>query len=170
MSKKKDFVFEALRMLSWFIFITLSFNTVTVLFMFIMNFINGTAIQDNYHGLGLNHYIGSNVFLLIIMTLKSILFYHVVQIFGKLNLMEPFSQGISSLLSKISYDALSIAIICVVAAFYEKRLEAIGYNSDMVHRYRDSVGSHLMMAAVLYVISHIFKKGIELQKENELTI
>ena len=88
----------------------------------------------------------------------------------KLNLMDPFSKGISSLLTKISYDALSIAIICVVAAFYEKRLEAIGYNSDMVHRYRDSVGSHLMMAAVLYVISHIFKKGIELQKENELTI
>jgi hypothetical protein len=39
-----------------------------------------------------------------------------------------------------------------------------------VEKYWDDTAAFLMMAAIIFVISQIFNKGIELQRENELTV
>jgi len=45
-----------------------------------------------------------------------------------------------------------------------------GYNIDLIERYWNDGGAYLMMSAILFVIALIFKKGIELQNENDLTV
>lgn len=170
MVKKNDLVLEALKVLAWFVLIVLCFNSITALVMFIVNFIRSSSDQNNYDGLGLFNHIGRHSFSIGLMILKAILFFHLVKLFSKLNLVKPFSEEVAKLIAKISYDAFSIAIVSLVAHIFEKGMVIAGFSSGMINRYLDSTKSFLMMAAVLYVIARIFKKGIELQKENELTI
>jgi hypothetical protein len=39
-----------------------------------------------------------------------------------------------------------------------------------VEKYWSDTAAFLMMAAILFIISQVFKKGIELQNENDLTV
>ncbi|WP_103924999.1 DUF2975 domain-containing protein [Algoriphagus boritolerans] len=45
-----------------------------------------------------------------------------------------------------------------------------GYDVDSVGQFWDDYSAFLMMAAVVFVIAQIFKKGLELQSENDLTV
>jgi hypothetical protein len=102
--------------------------------------------------------------------LKAYLFYLVVKIFQKLNLVKPFDIEIAKLIEKISYEVVSIAIVSVIARQYTKRFIHRGYEVSHVEKYWNDAAAFLMMAAILFVISQVFKKGIELQNENDLTV
>ena len=88
----------------------------------------------------------------------------------KLNLVKPFSTEMAGLIEKISLEALSIAIVSVIADQYTKRLIQTGYDVSHIEEYWDDIAAFLMMAAIVFVISQIFKKGIEIQNENDLTV
>ena len=51
-----------------------------------------------------------------------------------------------------------------------KKLIQSGYEVSHVEKYWDDTAAFLMMAAIIFVISQIFNKGIELQNENDLTV
>jgi hypothetical protein len=84
--------------------------------------------------------------------------------------VKPFSNEIAKLIEKISYEAFSIAIVSVVAHEYTKRLMESGYQVSHIEEYWDDIAAFLMMAGIVFVISQIFKKGIEIQNENDLTV
>jgi hypothetical protein len=109
-------------------------------------------------------------FVVALAVLKAYLFYLVVKIFQKLNLVKPFDIEIAKLIEKISYEVVSIAIVSVIARQYTKRLIHRGYEVSHVEKYWNDAAAFLMMAAILFVISQVFKKGIELQNENDLTV
>jgi hypothetical protein len=109
-------------------------------------------------------------FVVALAVLKAYLFYLVVKIFQKLNLLKPFDIEIAKLIEKISYEVVSIAIVSVIAHQYTKQLIHRGYEVSHVEKYWNDAAAFLMMAAILFVISQVFKKGIELQNENDLTV
>ena len=88
----------------------------------------------------------------------------------KLNLVEPFNAEIAKLIEKISYEAFSIAVVSIIAHQYTKGLIRSGYEVSQAEKYWDDTAAFLMMAAIIFVISQIFNKGIELQRDNELTV
>ncbi|MBK6785530.1 MAG: DUF2975 domain-containing protein [Saprospiraceae bacterium] len=51
-----------------------------------------------------------------------------------------------------------------------QRLIHSGYEVNQIEEYWNDIAAFLMMAAILFVISQIFRKGIELQNENDLTV
>jgi hypothetical protein len=106
----------------------------------------------------------------VVAALKAYLFFLLVKVFKKLNLVKPFSIDIAKLIEKISYEALSIAIVSFIARQYTKNIVQSGYDIDHVNKYWSDSAAFLMMAAIVYVISQLFKKGIELQNENDLTV
>ena len=109
-------------------------------------------------------------FIVVIAIMKAYLFYLVVRIFMKLDLSNPFSRDIATLIEKISYEAFAIAIVSIVAQQYTKRLLHTGYEVSHAHKYWGDIAAFLMMAAIVYIISKIFDKGIQIQEENDLTV
>jgi hypothetical protein len=178
MSKNSNFVLSVLHVLSWIIFIGLCVEAGALIFNFVFTLFKPIATNNIYKGLNLSevynnhfpHYIGLMSFVLVISLLKAYLFYLVVKIFMKLNLVNPFSSEIAKLIEKISYEALSIGILSAVAHQYTKRLIRSGYEVHQIGEYWNEIAAFLMMAAILFVISQIFNKGIELQNENDLTV
>ncbi len=130
MSKKNDFIFKALNVMSWIIFIGLCVEAGALIFNFGFTLFKPVATHNVYKGLDLaelyenqfSHYLGIMSFAIVLSLLKAYLFYLVVNIFEKLNLVKPFSQEIAKLIEKISFEAFAIAIVSVVANQYTHRL------------------------------------------------
>ncbi len=178
MTEKNDFILKVLNVVSWIIFIGLCIESGALIFNFILTLFKPIASNNIYKGLNLSemyenqfaHFIGVMSFIVVLSILKAYLFYLVVKIFMKLNLVKPFNVEIADLVQKISLEAFAIAIVSIIAHQYTKRLIQSGYEVNLVEKYWDDTAAFLMMAAIIFVISQIFKKGIEIQNENDLTV
>ena len=102
--------------------------------------------------------------------LKAYTFYLITLIFQYLNLHKPFSQEVSRLISKISYFILAVGLLGVIAQGISDELAKKGFPVTNANQQWDDYSAFLMMAAVVFVIAQIFKKGLELQSENDLTV
>lgn len=178
MSKKNNFIWKAIQTICWLIFAGYSVQTGALLFNFVYSLFNPIATYNLHLGLNLSGLYNNSqtlfvlVFILIIAVsgLKAFVFFIVLKLFKKLNLVKPFSENVSSIISKITYYAFTIGIISFIAQRLIQRLIEKGYNVGVVERYWDDGGVYLMMSAILFVITLIFQRGIELQKENDLTV
>jgi len=115
-------------------------------------------------------YFGMYSFIMVISVLKAIMFYIVIRLLMKLDLSKPFSSFVSEQISLISYFTFSIGILSYIARQTAKNLLHRGYEIDQLDRFWVDSEAFILMAAVVYVIATIFKKGIELQNENDLTV
>ena len=178
MKKNNDTILKVLHITSWIIFIGLCIEAGALLFNFVFTLFKPVAAHNVYNGLDLSmlyqkefpHFVGIMSCIVLLAMLKAYLFYLVVCLFLKLNIASPFRVEIAKIIEKISYEAFSIAIVSIVTKEYAKKLIQEGYELSETSKYWNDTTAFLMMAAIVYVISQLFKKGIELQKENDLTI
>jgi hypothetical protein len=109
-------------------------------------------------------------FVLSVAILKAHLFYIVVRLVQKIDLSSPFNSFVSNQITKISYSTLAIGIISHIARQTSKNLGKHGFELDKLSQFWIDSQAFILMAAVLYLIAFIFKKGLEIQIENDLTV
>ena len=115
-------------------------------------------------------FFGMYSFILFISLLKAYLFYVVIRLLSKLNLSKPFNSFVSEQITQISYYTFSIGILSYIARQTAKNLQHHGYVIDNLNEFLADSQAFILMAAVIYVIATIFKKGVEIQNENDLTV
>ncbi len=178
MSKKNNFVFIALHIVAWVIFVGLCIEAGALIVNFVFSFFKPEVLGDLYQKLDLtllykqNRWVffGVYSFILFISVLKAMLFYVVIELLLKLDLSNPFSDFVAKKISQISYTTLSIGLISHIAKQTTKSLAHHGYDINMLDKFWVDSEAFILMAAIIYVIHQIFKRGIELQTENDLTI
>jgi hypothetical protein len=178
MSKRNNFIWKGLQVICWLIFFGYCIQTGTLLFNYVFSLFKPIATHNLHLGLELSElYLKSKsiytfVFALIvaISTLKTYLFFVVLKLFKTLNISKPFSENVSGIITKITYYTLSIGIFSIIAQAFATQLTDKGYNVGIVERYWSDGGAYLVMTAIFFTIAFIFKKGIELQNENDLTV
>lgn len=113
-------------------------------------------------------------FLMSLVTiLKAILFYLIVKLLHdkKLNLSQPFTLGFKRFIILAAYLSLGIGLFSFWGAKHVEWFVAHGVKMPGIQILKfGSADVWFFMAIILYVIAQIFKKGIEIQTENELTI
>ncbi len=105
--------------------------------------------------------------LVFLSAFKAHVWYLVIQLLSKLRLQTPFSRDIAKRLEKIAFELLGIWLVNIVGMGYLKWLEKTTGEQlgDL------GVGDEfLLFAAIVYIVAQIFKRGIELKEENELTV
>jgi hypothetical protein len=108
-----------------------------------------------------------------VAVLKAVLFFLIIKVLQdkKLDLSKPFNQEIRSLIFLLSYVALGIGFFSRMGIKYVTHMVQNGVNMPDTEQLR--LGGYdvwLFMGVILFVIGHIYKRGIELQTENDLTI
>ena len=84
---------------------------------------------------------------------------------------QPFSRELGRLTFQISYLSLLIGLFCLWGAKYAEWFVKQGVKMpDIQHLRLDGADVWLFMGVILFVIAQIFKRGIEIQTENELTV
>ena len=84
---------------------------------------------------------------------------------------QPFSQEVRHFIIKIAYLALGIGLFTSWGVKYTGWLVSQGVKMpDTQHLRLGGADVWLFMGIILFVIAQIFKRGIEIQTENELTV
>ena len=178
MSKRNNFVFQGLHIVAWVIFVGLCIEAGALAVNFIISIYKPEFIQNLYQQLDLSEmynrskwaFFGMYSFILFISLLKAHLFYVVIRLLSKLDLSKPFSSFVSEQITQISYITFSIGILSYIARQTANSLQHYGFASDNLSEFWADSQAFILMAAVIYVIATIFKKGVEIQNENDLTV
>ncbi|MBP6587870.1 MAG: DUF2975 domain-containing protein [Flavobacterium sp.] len=178
MKAKNNFVFIVLNIVAWIIFVGLSIEAGGLIVNFIFSVFKPEMVPNLYQKMDLSElynrsqwaFYGMYSFVLVISILKSILFYVVIMLLLKLDLEKPFNSYVSKQITQMSYFTFSIGLLSYIARESAKNLQHRGYEIDQLNQFWVDSQAFILMAAVIYVIAAIFKKGIEIQSENELTI
>ncbi len=179
MSKTNNFIFWGLYVIAWIIFVGLSIEAGGLIVNFFFHLYNPEMVQNLYQKLDLIKmyqdnqlvFFGIYSFILIISILKAVLFYTVINLMHKMNLEKPFSAFVAKQISQLSYYTLSIGFLSYIARQFVKNLEHHhGFVSDSLNQFWVDSEAFILMGAVIYIIAQIFKRGVELQEENDLTV
>ena len=178
MSKRNNFVFIGLHIVAWVIFVGLCIEAGGLIVNFVFSIYKPEFVQNLYQKLDLGDmynrsewaFFGMYSFILVVSLLKAYLFYIVAMLMHKIDLSKPFNSFVSEQITKISYCTFSIGILSYIARQTAKNLQHRGYAIDNLNPFWEASQAFILMAAVIYVIATIFKKGVEIQNENDLTV
>lgn len=172
---------KVLEILSWIIFIglcieagALIFNSVYALYKPIVaaHFWNGADLSQLY-AYDKWHFITQVSLVVIVAVMKAMIFYLIVKLFydKKFSLSKPFNNAIMGVVLNIAYLCLGAGFFSMWSTRQMKWFTKKGIAMPDEHLLNiDGADVWLFMAVVLIVFAQVFKKGIELQNENDLTI
>ena len=167
-----------LEVVAWIVFVGLCIEAGALLVNFAISFFKPEIISRLYQKLDLTDvykqsqwaYYCTYSAIVILAGLKAHLFYGLITLLGKLDLDNPFSPFVADKISMISNSIFAIGITSYVTQQSVERLLGENYNIKNMNGFFVDSQAFIMMAAIIYVIAIIFKRGIELQTENDLTV
>jgi hypothetical protein len=101
-----------------------------------------------------------------VIVLEAYIAYLVIKVLSKIKLSNPFTLEVVNILEKISYFMFGTWMVAGLYYVYTKWLskEITGLPENLVS------GEFIFLAGIVFVFSQIFKRGVEIQSENELTV
>lgn len=171
-------ILKILNVLSWIIFIGLCVEAG----MYIFNGVY-TLTYNSYNARYLNlldiynhntgFYVQEMAFICIAAVLKAIMFYLIVKMLHekKLNIAQPFTPETGRFISYLSYLAFGIGLFSFWAEKFNNWMLTNGIKVPNLETLNlEGGGVWIFMSVILFVIGQIFKRGIEIQSEIDLTI
>jgi hypothetical protein len=170
-------ILTVLNILAWVAFVGFAIEAGAILFSYVMTLFSAEAARDFYNGLDLYElrqanfweYTGVVSFKFAIPAMKAYASQLAIKVLSKVSLSNPFTLEVAKSLEKLSYVVLEIWVIAMVNNAYLKwGLKSI---DELPNKYGNYVsGEFIFMAGLVFVIAQIFKRGVEIQSENELTV
>jgi hypothetical protein len=178
MTTTNNLVFKGLQIVAWIIFVGLSIEAGGLIVNFFFSLYKPELVQNLYQKLDLEEmyknsksaFFGIYSFILFLSILKSCLFYILIQLMQKMDLTKPFNDFVSTKILQISYYTLSIGLISCIGCQFAKNLMHRGIAIENLNQFWADSQAFILMGAVLYIIAAIFKRGVEIQNENDLTV
>ncbi|MBA4851453.1 DUF2975 domain-containing protein [Emticicia sp. BO119] len=132
-----------------------------------LSFDTGTGL-DSLQETHLLSYVFMMSFIIVLAIMKIQVWEKLREILEEINLSSPFSNKIASMLENMSYIIAGIGLIYFMADIYANNLSK---TISMIDKhYFKSDFQYLFSAGVVYVMAQIFRRGVEIQEENDLTV
>jgi hypothetical protein len=174
MKTQTERILTVMNILTWVVFIGLMIQAGSILVSYGVSIINPAASKNLYKGLDLSslkqfnfwHYTLIVSFMVAMAIVKSYAAYLVIKVLSEIKMVNPFTMEVARMLEKISYFIFGAWIITLFydlhVAWLMKRV--VGMQENYVS------GEFIFLAGLVFVIAQIFKKGVEIQSENDLTV
>lgn len=167
-----------LYIVSWIIFIGVSIEAgsfiTNAIFTLGVNTENASLFGlTNLYSFDPGYFLVIIIMMTIVGVLRAILFYLIVKLLHdkKLQMIQPFNSEMGRFIFNVSYLAVGIGMFSFWGVKYVDWLEKQGVQMPDIQILRlGGADVWLFMGVTLLVIAHMFKRGIEIQTENELTI
>lgn len=126
--------------------------------------LNLFSIREHSKG----YYVSAMCLTIAISVIKALIWFVVFVLLSKLKLQTPFSMEVEKKLETIAYLLLGVWIISSI--FWKTYVYYLSRDTGIQLATINSGDEYLFMAAMIYIISQVFKRGIEIQEENQLTV
>lgn len=173
-------ILEILNIVSWTLFILLCIQAGVFLFNIIFTlFINpvdskyfqrGEIDFSNLYAFSTWSFLTVALIMALVAAIKAYMFYLVILIFKTLDIVRPFSSEVGRLILKIAYVALFICALSWLGTQYSEWLLKQRVKLPLMYKYFGGADVFLMMGAMLFIVAQVFKRGTEMQTENDLTV
>ena len=177
MKTRTEIVLLILKYLSLLAAIGFSIECGTQLFYFVASLINPEWAKNGYqierdwyriHDYSTRYYVYGMSLAISISALKAWIWYLIFGLLLKLKLKSPFTMVVTKKLETIAYRLLAVwLLISIVGKNYSHYLMK---TTQIQLPSNHSGDEYLFIAGIVYIISQIFKRGIEIQEENQLTV
>jgi hypothetical protein len=171
---KTEKILAVMNVLAWLAFIGLVIQAGAILISYAASIANPVAAKDLYQKLNLYNlresrfwlYTLKVIMMIALLVLKAYTAWLVIKVLSRIKLSDPFTMEVARMLEQISYFILVTWLLDVAHNTYTKWL------SEGIAGLKDSLvlNEFIFLAGVVFVIAQIFKKGVEIQSENDLTI
>ena len=174
MKNKTETILTILHVFAWIAFVGLLVKGGAMLTSFAVSMANPDAAKNFYDGTNLynlkqfnnGYYIAVVSFLVAMVALKAQVAWLVIKVLSKIKLTSPFTTQVSEMLEQISYYILALWSVALLHNAYIKWLA-----KSVEELYAMQVSDEfIFIAGVVFVFAQIFKKGVQLQAESELTV
>lgn len=177
MKTRTETILKVMHVLAWIAFIGLAIKAGAILTSYGVSWFNPVAAKDLYRGMNLYDlsqydfwlYTQMVSYVVVLLAIKAYAVYQVIKIMMKVRLQSPFTTETVTRLETISYVLFGGVIISILSRaqsdWLTKRVQDFN-----IHWIGDDAGEFLFMAGLVFIISQVFKRGVELQSENELTV
>jgi hypothetical protein len=173
---KTEKILSVLLFLSWLGFVGYAITCGSQLISVAVSLINPAAsrqipgVAQNLSGLmqyNIRYYSLTMVFVIALSGMFAFLWYEVVTLLSKLNIKSPFTVQVSKKLERIAYWLLCIWVVGFIGETYVAWIaKGMGTSLNIIK----VANEFLFSAGIVYIISQVFKQGIEIQEENQQTI
>ena len=166
-------ILKIMYVIAWIAFIGLSIKAGAILISYIVSLYNEGAAKDLYNGMNLLAYKQYSLtqytiivgYRFIQFSIQAYMAFLVIKLLSNLNIQRPFNANALKLMQIISYCLLLLWAIVVIHNVHVGVLEAnTGISGELLS------SEFIYIALIVYVFSLLFKRGLELQSENDLTI
>ncbi|MDX5337949.1 MAG: DUF2975 domain-containing protein [Cyclobacteriaceae bacterium] len=177
MEKKTEILFILMKVFAYIAFIGLSIEAGSILVSLIVSLVvSGQAAQNLYlglnlgklHELSLGSYVVLGALIFAIYVLKALLAYFLIRILDTLKPDNPFQEKVVHLISKLGNTALTAGFVGVFVNLLVTQVLNIAYRIQLPVKF--DVSEFFFLAGIIFILSKIFKRGVEIQTENELTV
>lgn len=167
-------VLKVMQILAWVAAIGFLIETGAILVSYVVSWINPEAARNLYKGLDLYdlsqysfaQYTLSVIFLMALPVLKSILAFQVIKTLSKFNLQQPFTPEVADRLQNMSYLAMGAWVVTMLNNVH------LGWLLKSTGKLYGTwlSGEFIFMVGLVFVFAQVFKRGVEIQSENDLTV
>jgi hypothetical protein len=178
MNTNSNIILKILNIIAWVVFIGLCIKAGALLTSYIISMNTDLSPNLLYEKIDLSalkklDVVAYSILFLCIVAIivnQAMIFYTIILIFKKINMMTPFHEVIGNLIKKMAGYSLVTGIFSIVTLAFAEIYIAKGLVFSNVMQYITQGDSFLFFAGILYFISLLFEKGIALQKESEFII
>jgi Protein of unknown function (DUF2975) len=181
MSSKTDYFFKTLHVVSWIIFVGVCLEAGVFIVSTLLTLFKPELVDKLWREVDLlalyqynqSHFVSLTALMIIVALMRALMFYFIIEIFynKQFSLEQPFNEAVKRFISNTAYLALGIGLFSAWGAKLATNLVAIGIKIPDIQQLRlGGADVWLFMGVTLLVIAQVFKKGIALQNENDLTV
>jgi len=174
MKTKTNTILVIMNVLAWITFIGLMVKAGAILVSFGVSVSHPEAAKNLYMETNLYnlmqfdfvHYTVVVVMWVAILILEAYTAFLVTRVLSRIKMTNPFTPEVSKDIEKIAYVILLIWVAAMLYNGYQQWLakQITGWEENLIP------AEFILMVGVVFVFSQIFKKGVEIQSENELTV
>ncbi len=166
-------ILKIMHIIAWIAFIGLSIKAGGIVISYIVSLFNEGAAKDLYKGMNLFAYKQNSLtqYTIIVcyrflqFSTQAYMAFLVIKLLSNLNIQRPFNANALKLMQIINFCLLLLWAIVIIHNIHVGVLEAsTGISADLLS------SEFIYIAGIVYVFSLLFKRGLELQSENDLTI
>jgi len=167
-------ILSVMPILAWVACIGFIIEGGSMVFSYGSSLINPEAAKNLYKGLDLYnlskhnfwHYTLSVVFAVTLSGTKAWSAFQIVGVLSKFNLKNPFTMEVAQRLEKVSIILFVAWLVTMLSNLHNVWLME---TTDGLHGPWLS-GEFIFFVGIVFIIAQVFKRGVEIQSENELTV